>query len=123
MYDITVAVNVHSTTPEPLFFTDLDYSDLSMIPERRIWIAIIINFMRDYELVVSEISKVSNDGQWPNIKRKWELERKFKKLISWLGTQDFRDVCDYADFSASRVRRKLKEINLKHNLNREILCN
>lgn len=120
MFDMSSAVNVHSTQNDVLglggVFADIDYGEISAVPERRIWMACIIEFIRDYENTAAQIARLRPEPNLANQKLRWELERELIRSRKYLKTEDFHDVCEYAEFSSARVKQKIKEINQRYNL-------
>lgn len=115
MLDPALSITAFPSHPssELIYTLDVDYSDLGILPEQRLWKACILELIHEYEwYVASSVKHFRETGESVDITKKWQIDR----LRHIAGGRDFALVCTYADFPQYKVVRKLDEIATKHEL-------
>lgn len=92
-----------SKSREPLLNQDASdpSDDNRAAPEHRLWLAVIERYVSDFREL---FDKISNQIRYESTYNLFHFHE-YKKLERDLNRQDFRDICDYANFSYDRVLR------------------
>lgn len=117
MLDFSSAATAFSSQKptEAAFFADVDVANYPTLPEKKLWIACLINSVNEYEAKLKTVSELFAQNGFVNIKHLWRIQEFRHETRS----QGFKTICDHADFPYSSVIKKFDEIDKKYNF-REI---
>mgnify|MGYP001616459402 CR=1 FL=1 len=87
----------------------------AIYPEKRLWIAIILNTVYEYEDQLKVIQKLWGAGGSRKALSKHFLTS-LRSIEYEVRHEWFNHVCDLADFDQARVIRKLKELDTEYKL-------